>query len=75
MIGSLCLECAARTQCETFGISSKLASRLMIGKSVQKEQEAFPLTVYMRDIKSEGLDPKATLRFIEEIAPHCLYLK
>jgi len=75
MIGTICRECPAKENCNAFGISHKLASRLMIGKSVQKTGEAFPINVYLQDIKAEGLDPKSTLEFLEKIAPHCLYLK
>jgi hypothetical protein len=75
MIGTLCEECGVKNRCQTFGITHHLASRLMIGKSVQKENEPFPIAIYLDDIESEGLNPETTLRFVDEMAPHCLYFQ
>ncbi len=72
---TLCHECEHRPKCEAFGLSSKLAARLMIGRMVTKENDPFPFSVYLPQMQSEGVNKEQVIAFMDALKHDCLYLK
>ena len=66
--------CEHRNRCIDFGISHSLASRLMIAKSAHGDGETFPIGIYRDELELEGIKTDDALTFIENIAPHCIYV-
>ena len=72
---TLCIECSHRSRCESFGLSSQLAARLMIGKMVTDKSTPFPFSVYLPEMEKEGVSEATALAFMEALKHDCLYLQ